>query len=160
MKINKTVILLVLFILTVLYPGQRVKSQSSTIKINITNIKSLNGEIKAILWNSSVGFPKEKDRYYKRTKQKVNNDTIEICFDNIPFGDYAISFFQDENENMEFDRNRWKRTSEPFGLSGKPDFEKRPVKFDDCKFTVNKAKMEIHIPMLYIEDVQQLLQEQ
>jgi uncharacterized protein (DUF2141 family) len=66
--------------------------------------------------------------------------------------------YSNENTNKEFDKNRLARTSEPFGLSGKPNFRERPVKFEDCKFTIGQAETEINIHLMSIEDVEQIIE--
>ncbi len=146
-----------LVVLAMLFPIQKATSQTATLHVRVTNIKNHEGVIRTLLWNDEDGFPKEKEYFFKKAFHAADADTVSLYFADVPYGDYAISLFQDENTNLEFDKNRLTRTSEPFGLSGKPNFKERPVKFEDCKFRIGKPQTEIIIRLMSIDEVQQII---
>ena len=144
-------------LLLMLLIAQNAKPQNADLHIKVTNIREHVGFVRVALWNNGKGFPKEKEFLYKKTFHKADADTLDFLFMNIPFGEYAISLFHDKNANKEFDKNRLARTSEPFGLSGKPNFHERPPKFEDCKLKIEKHETEIIIRLMDIEEVQQII---
>ncbi len=129
-------------------------SQTSGLIVKIHNIKEKRGVIRVFLWKGADGFPKEKGKFFRADSVLATSDSVRIFFEDIPEGNYAVSLFQDINGNREFDKNRFAQTTEPFGLSGKPDFSERPVKYDDCSFKISDTLNEVHISLMYKEDIE------
>ena len=44
---------------------------------------------------------------------KINENDNEITFENLPYGEYAVSVFLDTNGNKKFDMDEYGRPSEP-----------------------------------------------
>lgn len=152
---NKIPIIAVVVIMSIII-NKPVFSQTTKITLLITNVNAHDGDIYAFLWDDAESFPKEKDKFLQRTSSKADSDTVVVVFNNLPTGNYAISVFSDENNNQMFDRSRIRGKIEPFGLSGKPDFNNPPVKFKDCSFTVDTGNYYITLPLYYKEDIEVL----
>ncbi len=132
-------------------------SQTCDLTVEIKNIKEKRGTIRVLLWNSPDGFPKDKTRFYQADSIVVTTDTEKVIFHYLPTGTYAVSLFQDLNNNKTFDKNRFAHTFEPFGLSGTPDFSHRPVKFDDCSFNIQNINETVTINLMFKEDLEKKL---
>ncbi len=83
----------------------------------------------------------EKDNFLKKPvyfgRAKVEGETVDVLIENVKPGEYAISLFQDENENMKLDMGSFGPT-EKYGFSNNAKGTMGPPKYEDCKFTVEK----------------------
>ena len=123
-------------------------AQKGTLKIIVTDIESNKGTINIALYNESgkSGFLKNIESAYQKKITRVNNKKAGITFANIPYGTYAISLFQDENNNMKLDRSSVGFPAEPWGISMNK-FVMGPPKFKDAKFKMNTKIKTIKIKM-------------
>ncbi len=147
----KTILYIIISITT--FTGS-LPAQPGSIKLTITNIKEIKGVLRVLLWKGPEGFPKEREGFFRKETIEVTSDSAIVVWNDIPPGEYAISLFQDINENRNFDRSRIMQTMEPFGLSGTLDFSERPVKFKDCSFNVDDETVRVNISMTYKEDLE------
>ncbi len=123
-----------------------VFGQAGTIKIVIPDIENTKGTIKVALYNEAgkKGFLKELDLAFRKTETGIKNNTAIIFFRNIPYGVYAVSLFQDENNNGMIDRAPIGFPTEPYGVSGNKNTI-GPPKFNDCKFELNTKERKLKI---------------
>jgi uncharacterized protein (DUF2141 family) len=70
--------------------------------------------------------------------EKIENETVTLQFDNIASGEYAVSVFQDENDNRKLDTGLFGIPKEKYGFSnnvrgktGPPSFEERLFKVEE-----------------------------
>lgn len=125
-----------------------IYSQKGTLKIIVTDIESNKGTINAALYNEAgkSGFLKNVEAAHQKKIVKINNKKVALVFNNVPYGTYAVSIFQDENTNMKLDRTSVGFPAEPWGISGNK-FVMGPPKFNDGKFKINSKNKTIKIKM-------------
>lgn len=100
-------------------------------------------------------YPKSnKDKYptkpqfaIQRKTGKLSGKKTNIVFDNVPFGEYAVSVHHDENSNGKMDRNFLGMPSEKYGFSNNPTITFSPPEFDECKIDVDKKVIKLKIKM-------------
>lgn len=118
-----------------------VFSQQNTLVVVVKNVKEAKGRIAIALFNSEKDFT-TKAMQGKTTVAKAGE--VQITFENITSGDYAISVMHDANENDELDSNAIGIPKEGFGFSndamgmfGPPSFEKAKFNLSgDIKVTI------------------------
>ena len=123
-----------------------VFGQNGTLKIVIPNIPSEKGNIKVAIYNEagSKGFLKDLNLSYRKKEVAIKNKTAVIIFKNIPYGIYAVSLFQDENNNGEIDRAPIGFPVEPYGISGNKNTV-GPPRFNDGKFVLKSSNLSLKI---------------
>lgn len=100
--------------------------------LQISNIKKGSGEVVIELYDKESEW---LEKPFREVKLSPGDELQTVSFD-IPHGNYAISMYQDTNENEELDRNFIGIPKEPvaFGNNhrpfGEPDFESSSVTFD------------------------------
>ncbi len=121
-------------------------AQTGSLKITITDIESNDGNIKIALFDqsNSEGFLKELELAYQKKEVAIKNKNTGVTFTDIPYGTYAVSLFQDKNNNDEIDRSQIGFPIEPYGVSGNKFVIGLP-KFNDCKFNINSSLKSINI---------------
>ncbi len=107
-------------------------AQNSSITVIVKNVKDAPGNVAVALFNN------EKDFMKNRFDSKIitaHGGEVQVVFENVPPGSYAISLLHDENGNNEMDSNIIGMPKEGFGFSndamgtfGPPSFEKASFK--------------------------------
>jgi uncharacterized protein (DUF2141 family) len=122
-----------LFAWTFLFMSISVFAQQ-TLRVEVTNLKSTVGVIQVGLFDNEKNFLKKA---FAGQTIAAQGTRVEVVFNNIPDGDYAISVIHDENENGELDSNFLGIPNEGFGFGndamgtfGPPSFDKAKVKVD------------------------------
>ena len=105
---------------------------SGNLIVEIKGINTIKGDIRVALYTSSHDFP--SDAFFKVAIKKVNGGSVQVIFENVPHGKYAMSVFHDENENGKLDTGLFGVPKEPYGFSndvmgtfGPPSFEDATV---------------------------------
>jgi uncharacterized protein (DUF2141 family) len=99
--------------------------------IKITNIKKYSGKIIVEIYNSKTGWLKTP---YKKLVLPTDKE-VQMASFSVPYGKYAITIYQDLNNNGESDMNFLSIPKEPIGFGnnykpfGEPDFESCSIEF-------------------------------
>lgn len=103
--------------------------------VSIDGLKAKNkGQLIIMIFDQEEGFPKVIDNAKYQGKIKQIQTETSYTFPNIPYGNYAISVFLDENKNGKMDSNMIGFPKEPIGATnlkrlGRPSFSKATVAF-------------------------------
>lgn len=134
-------IIIVLTIMAISFSASKSFGQE-TLDIKITNIKKNSGKIVVEIYDSKDGWLKSP---FKKLVLATNQDAQTASF-NVPYGKYAITIYQDLNDNEESDMNFLSIPKEPigFGNNYKPFGE---PKFESCaiEFRANSKPQEIKL---------------
>jgi len=115
-----------------------------TLIILITGLENNNGEVQMGLFNSAESYKGKKPKYLGAI-MKVSKQKVEWKLENIPFGDYAIKAFHDENSNNEIDTNFLGIPTEKYGFSNNDRSLFGPPSYEDAKFKFNSVEMKTEI---------------
>lgn len=122
-----------------------VSAHAATGKIVVTvsGLTSDKGLVRFGLYNSQATFPK-KGAAYQGAGASILGRQSTWTTDTIPYGEYAVAVYHDENENEEHDMF-FIFPLEDYGISGyqKPPLE-RP-KWDTAKFCLNSDRINISV---------------
>jgi uncharacterized protein (DUF2141 family) len=118
-----------------------------TLTVEVSNIKEAKG-------NVNVGLFTNEDDFLKKSAVgkivKADREIINVVFENLPIGNYAVSVIHDENANGELDSNFMGIPKEGFGFGndamgmfGPPSFEKALINWEgkDKSITINLKYM-------------------
>ena len=117
---------------------------SPNVTVNISNLKSNEGQIFISIYNSEDTF---LGKGFKSFVTKIENNSCLVTFENIPNGIYAISFFHDENDNNKMDSNFLGIPKEDYGCSNNAKGFMGPPKWEDAKFEVKNESLTQHIKL-------------
>jgi len=118
--------------------------QHSKVSVEISNIDSEEGVILVALFDSEANFLKKA---VQRDQVDAKNGTVNVSFDNVKAGTFAVSVIHDENNNGGLDTNMMGIPSEPYGVSmdGKNMFG--PPSYDKAKFEVADKNVDLKITL-------------
>jgi len=118
--------------LTLLLTGLLMQAQN-TIKVSMSGFENNDGTVMVGLYNSEENF---LDKIYMRQTSRIVNRTSTVIFENIPDGVYAISCYQDEDNNGELNKRFGFIPIESFGTSNNASARFGPPEWDDAKFAI------------------------
>lgn len=113
-----------------------VFSQSYTISVAFTGLRSDKGKVYMSLYNSSKGYPKDAGLAYRLSFADIHDGKSTILLAGIPQGTYAIACYHDENNNGKLDANFLGIPKEGTGASNDAKGSMGPPKFKDAEFQV------------------------
>jgi uncharacterized protein (DUF2141 family) len=113
-----------------------------TLQVVVSNVEEIKGNMMVAVYNNEGDFMK---KHVDVKKAKITGKEVIVIFENMEPGDYAITLFQDKNENLKLDTNVIGMPKEPYGFSnnvmgnmGPPSFEQAKVKLDaNKKLSIN-----------------------
>ncbi|WP_017731424.1 DUF2141 domain-containing protein [Nafulsella turpanensis] len=97
------------------------KEERGTLKVTVTGIDSAEGLIRAALFQGEEGFPDDEAKSFRTASVEAKEDKVIFFFEDLPYGDYAISLLHDENENGKMDTNIFSYPKEAYGISNNPE---------------------------------------
>ncbi|MEO1487101.1 MAG: DUF2141 domain-containing protein [Bacteroidota bacterium] len=113
--------------------------QTSSITVKVSNIEKVEGPIYFMLYKSKDGFPSDQTKAYRQGKVTHYGTEATFTFDNLPVGEYAVAFFQDENNNGKLDSNFLGIPKESVGASNMTGFSK--PSFRKSKFQLGQEQI-------------------
>lgn len=121
--------------------------EKGDLKVTITNIESNEGKIRAVLFKGKNGFPDEKEKAFRSASVDAQTGKSTLIFENIPFGEYAISLLHDKNGNGKMDFNFIGYPQEGYGISNNKNPGLSMPKYEDAHFThqTNPNRILIHL---------------
>jgi uncharacterized protein (DUF2141 family) len=124
--------------------------QSGNVVVKFTGLRNSKGKIAVAVYKSPDGFPSRPEKVYKGQVVPIDDKTAQCIFENLPYGEYAMVFFHDENENRNLDTNFIGIPVEGYGVSNNPRSFFGPPKFEDAAFKVNSPLTTIVLEAKYL----------
>lgn len=97
------------------------------------------------LYRPEDNFPSEQSAF-RTASVKADGSTASIRFE-VPYGDYALAVFQDNNGNGKLDKTMIGFPKEPFGFSNNFRPKTGKPKFKNCKITFSEAQNKTSIKL-------------
>ena len=117
-----------LFILLILSIGH-LSAQTLTVRIENTDIGR--GYLMIGIFNNDVNFP---DSFFIGDRISVSDNITIVTFNDLPVGRYAVSVYQDSNNNGQLDRGIFGIPKEKYGFSNgarRPNFNDSSFDFSE-----------------------------
>ena len=146
MNLIVSVFLLLIFS-AVSFPSLHQDNQKKLAVIELTVIGLQNniGDVKVGLFNSAESFNgKTKDKFAGAVI-KIQNKKIQHIFPAVPYGEYAIKLFHDEDGDDEIDTNFLGIPTESYGFSNNAKGFFGPPGFEKAKFIVSSDTVRVEI---------------
>ncbi|TRX36868.1 DUF2141 domain-containing protein [Flavobacterium sp. ZT3R18] len=115
-----------------------MSAQNVNLTVSVSGLKNNTGVLKVGLYNSEGTFLKS---IYKSIRSEIKENGAKVTFEGIPKGEYAISVYQDENNNGKLDKNVMGIPSEDVACSNNAKGFMGPPKYKDAKFDIEKNQI-------------------
>jgi len=123
------------------------KNEELSITVTVSGLRNENGYVMVALHNGETEFP--GDDAFKVQSVEVKDGSVELVFEKIPAGEYAIAVMHDENGNEELDFNSYGMPLEGYGFSNEAQGEMGPPDFSDAAFEVSEDT-EAFVEVMYL----------
>ncbi len=150
LKVIKHVILKVFIVSFLCIPSETYAVQNGQIIINASNFKNSNGTAHFSLFSRSKGFPDKHKFAHVTASVPIIDNHASVTFENLSFGEYAVSVLHDENNNYKMDANFIGIPKEGFGISNNYKGEKNRPAFNKAKISL-RGNMTVDINMVYFD---------
>ena len=122
---------------------------SSTLVVSVHGLQVVSGTVIALLFPSEQGFPAKVAQAAQRQSVKVESATAELRFPNLTAGTYAVTVYQDQNDNGKLDTNWLGIPKEGYGASNNKLHTFSAPTFTESRFVVAKGDVELAISLKY-----------
>ena len=138
----------VCFLVTSLLMAQDLENKPNVgnLAILVTGLKNDKGDVKIGLFNSRESWDGKEEKY-KGAIIKIENKKAKWIIENLPFGEYAVKAFHDEDGDDKVDTNFLGISKERFGFSNNMKVLFSPPGYEKAKFLFNSQDMQIEIKL-------------
>ena len=124
--------------------------KSKSVRVTIQGFRNTNGQALVSLFATSKGFPDKGQIAQERKAYRIVGSEIEVRFDDVDPGTYAVAVLHDENKDFKMKTGLFGIPKEGYGVSNNAEGRFGPPKFADAKFKVTaKNDAQITISMIY-----------
>ena len=143
-------LLFALLIGTVLCTPLAAQSKAEThLSIEVRLTAHAHGEVGYLIFDSPSGFPGDESKAIRHGFVAIPAGAEELRIETeLAPGSYAVSVYEDLNDNRKLDHNFIGIPSEPVGVSNNPPRHRRAPRFDECSFNVANKVQTILITMV------------
>ena len=142
----KTLISIVIA-LSLVFASTPKEVESSTVTVRVDGLRNTNGYINISIYDGTGDFPGEP---LALKEVEVESSAMDIVFEDLEPGSYAIAVVHDENGNGDIDMNTYGMPTEGFGFSNEAQAEMGPPSFDEAAFDVD-GETEHYIEVMYMQ---------
>jgi uncharacterized protein (DUF2141 family) len=104
--------------------------------VTVDGIENPKGKVMVAVFDST-NFLKAPV-YYGMTKIEPGQEEVTVIIDSVASGKYAVTVFQDENDNNKMDTGAYGIPTEKYGFSNNAEVKMGPPSFQDCMFPVEE----------------------
>lgn len=112
--------------------------KAAELSVKISDMGNRSGNLLVAVFNDPGQFPNKKPVLTMKVPVLRGQDSVDLKLD-LPFGDYAISTFLDENNNERLDVNILRIPRERFGFSNNPQALRAPT-YQECEFRFDEGQ--------------------
>jgi len=132
-------------------PGTPGRAQTNPVTGSLTlTVEGLipqTGVLRAAVFPSADGFPGNTTKALSLSRAPVLEQRVTLTFDSLPLGTYAISVYQDMNNDQRLNKSFLGIPKEPVGFSNDPPMRKGPPHFKEAVFAFKQPGQKITIRM-------------
>jgi len=142
--VNNCKIFLAILFSVISLNAQAVPEKANTLIVTVSGIEKSEGILRAYLFNSEKTF-------LKRTLKEVSyviesRGKVDLTFNNVSNGTYAVNVHLDINKNNKLDTNWMRIPKEPYGFSNNARGIMGPPKFEDARIDlISDLNISIHL---------------
>jgi uncharacterized protein (DUF2141 family) len=122
---------------------------SGTLVVTIHGFRNGAGHARVAVFNRDAGFPDDESAAYRKDVADIHDGRVEVRFDDLPFAEYAVSMYHDENGDVKLNKGLFGIPKEGYGVSNNIVHAVRAPKFDEARFRLDTASHTVTINVHY-----------
>ncbi|MCG2617821.1 DUF2141 domain-containing protein [Terrimonas sp. NA20] len=136
-----------LFTLLIFLPLISFRSAETKFVLTVSNLEKIKGKLYIGWYRSADDFRKSDKAVYQRIVEVDGKEAVDIPFENISPGTYAVAIFLDKNDNGKMDTNMLGIPKEKYGFSNNKYPLTRAATFKESAFEVGGNEHSITIKL-------------
>lgn len=122
-------------------------ADSGNLALTVNGLQNDQGTVRVALFNTSEAYNKsaEDEGAFQNVEIPIQKGVAHYAFSAIPYGDYAIKLYHDENSNKKLDTNFVGIPKEPYGFSNNARGTFSAPGYAEAKFTLDAANKAMEI---------------
>ncbi|MFA8342763.1 MAG: DUF2141 domain-containing protein [Rhodothermaceae bacterium] len=133
----KTLILIIYCCSAFIFMQDELKGD---IQIKVTDLPSSKGKVMLAVYNSKENF-EQTGIFYKNAELEIVKRTASFTFKDLPYGEYAIKLYHDENSNRLLDTGLFGIPTEGYAFSNNASGFMGPATYNASKFKLDKKRV-------------------
>ncbi len=117
---------------------QTAATPKGSLRVIVKNYKNDKGMSNIVLYNDAKTFPDKPGQCFHNIWTNISKGMVDVTFEDIPYGDYALTAYHDENNNHRLDLSVIGIPKEGIAISNDARGFILP-RFKDAKVTLNAA---------------------
>lgn len=129
-------------------------ADNGNITLHITGLDNDKGVVRIAVFNSKDAYASSRASAdqsggaYRKATAAIKNQATDYTFEQIPYGDYAIKLFHDEDNSGKFITGMFGIPKVQYAFSNNAKGMMGPASYDKAKFTVNSNQTNMTIKMI------------
>jgi len=120
-----------------------------TVAVKVSGFRNRKGQVCVSLFDSKKGFPTDYTEALRTHRGAIKGNTVNLYFNNVPPGKYAIAVLHDENMNKKMDTTLFGFPKEGAGVSNNPKPRRGPPRHTDAEFVLGGNPLKLQIKIQY-----------
>jgi uncharacterized protein (DUF2141 family) len=120
-----------------------------SVVVTIEGFRNPEGRARVALFSQESGFPDDESGAYRKIVSDIRNGAVQVRFDELPAGSYALSTYHDENGDAKFNKGLFGIPKEGYGVSNNIVHATRAPKFGEAVFPLSNEVKDIRIQVHY-----------
>ncbi|HKU38936.1 MAG TPA: DUF2141 domain-containing protein, partial [Polyangiales bacterium] len=92
------------------------------------------------LFRNATGFPEAPQKAEQRKTVKIHGRRVELSFEDVPPGPFAVSLFHDEDANAKMKTGMFGIPSEGYGFTRDAKGSFGPPSFEDARLSIGAGE--------------------
>jgi uncharacterized protein (DUF2141 family) len=130
--------------------GPAPREGTGAIEVTVRGFRNAEGEVLVSLFSAAPGFPNDAERALRTRRVDAAEGSVAVRFEDVPYGEYAVSVLHDENANERLDTGRLGIPTEGYGASNNPGARFGPPRYGDAAFELREAERDLNIVLRYM----------
>lgn len=117
--------------------------------VKIDGFRNDSGIARVAVFDQATGFPGNDEHALRRAASKIGGGRVEVRFDSLPYGVYAVAMYHDENADGRLNKGLFGRPKEGYGVSNNVIHARHPAQFEEAQFRLDGDLMALEIHVHY-----------
>ena len=143
MRVNR----LFFIVLIIFTTNTFAEPETGSLVVTFTGFSSADGKLAISIWDSEEIFLSKSKAPFRSANLAIIQPNTQWTVESLPYGKYAISVYQDENNNNDLDTNFFGVPDEPYGFSNNVQGSFGPPSFEQASFIMESTNTVIKIKL-------------
>ena len=122
---------------------------TGTVVVEVEGLRNTEGRLFISLYNNAEDFPEVNKEYLIIVVDPIPHKNVKVRFENIPYGDYAMAMFHDEDRSGNIKKNFLGIPKEGYCFSRNFKPVMSAPDFEDCSFSLKSDTVVIVSKVIY-----------